>query len=273
MTWLIALLALYVVWIVVVFLTQRAVVFPGQALPVPAEAAPGPRVERWWLEVGGGEVEAWYHPPSVAGDDAPAPALVFGHGNGERIDDWAGAFRPLAERGVAVLLVEYPGYGRSAGSPCQASVTRTMVAAFDRLSARPEVDGTRIVGMGRSLGGGAICALARQRPLRALLLQSTFTSVRAFAGRFLVPPFVVRDAFDNLAVVRDFDGPVLVAHGTGDAVIPYRHGRRLASSTARATLLTYRCGHNDCPPDWRVYLGEVSDFLRENGVLRSGEGM
>lgn len=273
MTWILVLLGLYLVWLAVVFLTQRALVFPGQALPVSGASAPGPGVERWWLEVAGGEVEAWYHAPSGGASDACAPAVVFAHGNGERIDDWRGAFRPLSERGVAVLLVEYPGYGRSAGSPSQASVTEALVAGFDRLAGRPEVDGARIMGMGRSLGGGAICALARERPLRALLLQSTFTSVRAFAARFLVPPFMVRDPFDNLAVVRAFDGPILVVHGTDDAVIPYHHGRRLASATPRATFRSYRCGHNDCPPDWRGYLGEVSDFLKDEGLLGPGEGV
>src|SRR5579864_1324721 len=49
--------------------------------------------------------------------------------------------------------------------------------------------------------------------LRALILQSTFTSLDTFASHYWAPAFLLRDHFDNLAAVRSFPGPVLVIHG------------------------------------------------------------
>lgn len=294
MSWIALAVGLYLAWTVALYLGQRNMIFVGRTLPAPPDPAPGPGVEIWWLPTSGGEVEAWYHPPARGGRDGaegvsppatgdpgsdpasvrsrPVPALVFAHGNGERIDDWTGAFRPLADRGVAVLLVEYPGYGRSEGVPTEASVTETMIAAYDRLAARPEVDPARIVGLGRSLGGGAVAVLSRHRPLRALVLQSTFTSVRTFAARYLVPSFLVRDPFDALQAVGAFEGPVLVAHGLRDQVIPYAHGERLAAAAVQGRLVTWPCGHNDCPLDWGAWLDELMDFLAAHDIHPNGEG-
>jgi hypothetical protein len=47
---------------------------------------------------------------------------MFGHGNGEVIDYWVSALHRFQERGVSVLLVEYPGYGRSSGAPSEQSI-------------------------------------------------------------------------------------------------------------------------------------------------------
>jgi len=167
---------------------------------------------------------------------------------------------------VAVLLVEYPGYGRSEGEPSEQSVRDALLAAHDWLTARPEIDGSRIIGYGRSLGGGAICTLIGQRPLAALVLSSTFTSLRPFAAGMLLPSFLVRDAFDNIAALRSFKGPVLVIHGDVDELIPFAHGQALAQAIPGAQLLVFRAGHNNCPPDAVAFARQLEDFLRGHGL-------
>ena len=195
-------------------------------------------------------------------EGAPTPLLLYAHGNGELIDYWAGdEFEPLRAAGVSVLLVEYPGYGRSSGSPSQASIAQSMVAAFDWAVAQPGVDRARVVGYGRSLGGGAVCALARERPLAALVLESTFTSVRALAAElFHLPGFLVLDPFDNLAAVSTFEGPILVLHGERDEMIPFEHARRLHAANRRSQLHLLPCGHNDCARPWEL----IERFLLAN---------
>jgi len=129
---------------------------------------------------------------------------------------WAGALDEFRRWGLAVMLVEYPGYGRSDGSPSEAGIREAMIGAYDILVARASIDRSRIVGYGQSLGGGAIAALSERRPVRAMILQSTFTSLRTFASRYWMPSFLVRDAFDNVAAVAKFAGPILVLHGERD---------------------------------------------------------
>lgn len=247
------------------FLAQRSLIFPGRHMRAP-EAGPA-TADGWrrtWLRTEHGRSEAWLLP---SGSTEPGAALLFAHGNAELIDDWPELLRGAREVGASLLLVEYPGYGRSEGSPSQSAIRDTMVAAYDWLATQPEVDPARIVGFGRSLGGGAACTLVGERSLAGLVLQSTFTSVRAFARSRLLPGFLVRDPFDNLAALGRFDGPVLVLHGDRDDLVPYAHGQALASAAKRGRLVTYRCGHNDCPPSFDAMWRDVGAFLREHEIL------
>ena len=237
-------------------------------IPLPAESAPSiPGMETIWLNTSFGNVEAWFLPPVTDRNLSPAPAVIFGHGNGEIIDYWPQELRVFSRMGIGLLLVEYPGYGRSEGSPSQNSITEAFVSAYDVLSSRKDVDASRIVFLGRSLGGGALCSLAQKRPSASLILMSSFTSVRAFAIRYLAPSFLVRDTFDNLAVVRGYPNPVLIIHGKRDAIIPFSHGQKLYQAAKKGEMITYNAGHNDCPPDWDVFWKDVEGFLRRHGII------
>lgn len=246
-------------WVAATWVLQRAALFPR-----PPAAPVSPAANRADVEIislGPDEVEAWYLPARNV--EGPAPVLVFTHGNGELIDYWLDPFSGIPEWGVGILLVEYPGYGRSGGQPSERTIGRVMAEAYDQLAARPEVDAKRIVAWGRSLGGAAACSLADQRDVAALILESTFTGVRPLARRFgLVGP-LVRDPFDNLRIVEEFSGPVLVLHGEHDSIVPVAHGRKLAEAAPVAELLVMPCGHNDCPLQWPV----IRSWLERQALL------
>lgn len=240
--------------------------YPGVAIRVPREPPPAPGLERWQLATPEGDVEALFLPGRGANASGRRPAVVFGHGNGEVVDFWTTGLDGFRDRGIGVLLVEYPGYGRSAGRTSERAIRTAMSAAYDRLVSDPRVDPSRVVGFGQSLGGGAVCLLSRDRPLRALILQSTFTSFAAFTSRYLAPAFLLRDRFDNETAVRSFAGPVLVIHGRQDEVIPYRLGQRLAAASPRATLRLYDCGHGCWDPDHLPFWKDVDAFLAASGI-------
>ena len=244
------------------FALQRAVLFPRPPRPDRSPAEGRPDVDVTWLGPKR-QVEAWYLPPAGAGNAPPAPAIVFTHGNGELIDYWLDEFEVVRSWGIGVLLVEYPGYGRSGGSPSEDSITGVMEGAFDFLAARPDVDSRRIVAYGRSVGGGAAGVLVRRRPVAALILESSFTSMRDMARRHGLFGPLVRDPFDNLRAVGEFGGPVLVIHGRDDRLIPPAHGRALTERARFGKLVLLECGHNDCPRPWP----ELRMFLERHGFL------
>lgn len=253
------LLALGGCW-AVIYAAQRKLVFPAPRTDA-SRALPA-EIEADWLEQGPSRSETWFLPASFERAER-SPLIVYAHGNGELIDHWVDEFAPLRGAGISVLLIEYPGYGRSSGRPSQDSIAAVFRAAYDRAIADPRVDPERIVGWGRSLGGGAICALARERRLAALVLESTFTSIRAQARAFGLPGFLVRDPFDNLALVREFDGAVLLIHGERDTSIPIAQARELHAAAAGSELHELACGHNDCPRPWELGLR----FLRARELL------
>jgi len=260
---------IYVSYCLVLFLFQRYMLFPRFMLPDvdPVAYRARPDREIFWINASSGKVETWLLKPQNMSPNRPVPLVIFAHGNAERIEYNAEEMIPFQQWGLAILLVEFPGYGRSKGSPSQANIADAFVAAYDRISKRTDVDAAKIIFYGRSIGGGAICSLLDQRPAAAVILMSTFTSVRAFAPRYLVPPFLVRDPFDNVAVIQDYTGPLLLIHGKQDEVIPFAHSTRLLDAAPRARLIAYDCGHNDCPPAWRHFWQEIESFLRQAKIL------
>jgi pimeloyl-ACP methyl ester carboxylesterase len=217
------------------------------------------------LQTSFGQVEAWLFPAKTAD---PAPALIFTHGNGELIDDWGPEMAEVPAMGLSVLLVEFPGYGLSQGRPSRKAIRETSRTAFHRLAEEPGVDGSRIVAWGRSLGGGAAADLAMDRPVAALILQSTFVSTARMAWEaFRAPAFLVRDRWNNRRAVENFGGPILLMHGRTDEVIPFAHAETLAGLREGLEVAELPCGHNDCLPEWPRIRRIVEEFLRSNGIL------
>jgi len=259
--------AVYSGFLCLFVLAQGSLIYPGTYIPVNPVAPHVEGAQLLKISTTRGNVEAIFLPALAKAGPLPEPVMIFGHGNGEIIDYWLSALHGFQEHGVGVLLVEYPGYGRSTGSPSEESIRAVMDAAYDRIAADPRVDRTRIFGFGQSLGGGAICLLAKDRPLRALILQSTFTSLDTFAARYWMPSFVLRDHFDNLSTAGRFRGPVLVIHGRDDPLIPWQQGARLAEASTHSTFKLYNCEHMCWDPEHLPFWQDAVPFLRQAEII------
>ena len=255
------------------FFIQRRIIFPRSHIPYSSETEKVVSgIEKIWLDIPSGKLETWFMPPlnispSKSVPAKPAPAVIFGHGNAELIDFCPEELKVFTNIGVGVFLIEYPGYGRSEGSPSQKSISHAFNEGYKYLVSRKDVDPNRIILFGRSLGGGAVCTLASNKPSCALILQSTFTSVKSFTARFLAPGFIVRDPFDNLSVVSRYTNPVLIIHGKNDDIIPFSHGKALYEKCLKGKLIIYDCSHNDCPPDYAIFRKDIETFLTEIGII------
>jgi uncharacterized protein len=262
-----ALLLGYALFLALLFVQQRSMMFPGTAIPwdgvgqhLPAAA------ERVVLAASFGEVQGvLLH----ARAEAPvAPAALYFHGNAEFVDQNIDLLAPLAALGMHVLLLEYPGYAGTDGRPSRASLNEAARLGYDWLAARESVDATRIVAIGRSIGSGPAVDLAQQRNVAALVLLAPFTAIADFAWRLGAPPFLVRDRFDNRAGVARLEVPLLVLHGRRDGIIPFAQGETVVAASVHGQLLALDCGHNDCPFFGDRALSEMRTFLLQWGVLR-----
>jgi pimeloyl-ACP methyl ester carboxylesterase len=260
-------LLLYLAYAGYFYFNQRAILFPRHFITVPSGVPTMPGMEQMWLEMSTGQVEAWYLPPLGAETSAPAPLLILGHGNADLIDNWLSSVTGLREMGFGVLLVEYPGYGRSQGAPSYHAIRETFLLAYDTIARHPQVDPQRIVLFGHSIGGGAVSAIAAERPTSALILLASFTNIATLASDQWLPGFAALDPFDNLAVVRNYPHPLLIIHGKYDRTIPYQHGVALHAAAQHGKLITLECGHNGCIEDWDRFWRDLSPFFEEAGVL------
>jgi fermentation-respiration switch protein FrsA (DUF1100 family) len=258
----------YLFWMAILYLGQDTLLFkPYLAKPPHPPTDPRTIVTELPLDEGG-SVISWFIPALGVDEQHPGPAVVVLHGNAESIYQQKGTVQSYHELGVSVLLPEYRGYAGSGGKPSEKGIVADMVRFYDEMVRLPHVDASRIVFHGRSLGGGVAAQLAARRRPRALILESTFTSVAIRAHDYFVPSFLARNPFRTDAVIGDFDFPILIFHGAHDTVIPVDDGRRLAELAPHARYVEYEEVGHDLPSDryWPAYREEIERFLRETGV-------
>jgi hypothetical protein len=41
----------------------------------------------------------------------------------------------------------------------------------------------------------------------------------------------------------------------------------LHGAAKQGEMIAYSAGHNDCPPDWKVFWQDVEGFLRKNSII------
>lgn len=251
----IALIAvLAVAWVVVttawLWRYQERVVFqpPGIA---PEAPAPARRVD---FQAADGHALIGYVVSPHGASDPPGTVVIAFHGNADLAAwqvPWA---REVVERsGATVLLAEYRGYAGIPGTPTYGSAAADARGA---LAFARSLGASDIVLYGHSLGSAVAAELAldmRDRPPKALLLVSPFTSARDMAARILVAPVpwlwrrIARVHYDTRAVVAAIEAPVHVAHGSRDFNIPARMGREVHASARNPgnLLIVAGAGHND----------------------------
>ncbi len=174
-------------------------------------------------------LHAWWAAPS--GWTPAQGALLYCHGNAGNLSLRGPSMQRWQKTlGTAVLVFDYPGYGKSGGRPSEAGCYAAVDAAYRWLTSVSAVPGERVVLYGGLLGAAVALDLAVRRPHRGSVLVSAFTSVQDMARRefpWLPSRWLVRGAFDNLSKVGRTGRPVFVAHGTADRLVPFSHGERL----------------------------------------------
>jgi pimeloyl-ACP methyl ester carboxylesterase len=253
--------AAYAVVLVVLYLMQDRMVFPGaghgdRGLPLI------PRMESGVLLRPGGEE---FRIVTVR-EEPVRGVLVFFVGNGEDLYSGALQAQALARYGLMVIVPEYPGYGGSDGAPGKGAILECADATLDLAVRRARELGVPLLCGGSSLGCFPAVHLATKGGIERLLLRAPATTLAdAARGRFWWLPlgWLLRHDFDNLALAEKVRCPVLVVHGEQDQIVPLELGRRLAQALPRAELLEVPGhGHNDLDlsPEGPVG-GKVAAFL------------
>ena len=246
-------------------LTDRFVFVPSKypegnwTLP---QSLPAPVVDVHFSAADGTALHAWYSCPKAA----RATILVL-HGNGGNLTHRVHLLAALLGLPAAVLLLDYRGYGRSAGQPSEAGVYEDAQAALAWLAERGTTAG-RVILYGESLGGAVAIETARRTQVAGLIVQSSFTSMPDMARRITGLPlgFLLRSRMNSLGKVGSLAVPKLFFHGEADELVPVAMGRQLYEAAAEPKrLVTYPgVGHNDWPGGYgRQWLSEISTFLGE----------
>jgi fermentation-respiration switch protein FrsA (DUF1100 family) len=211
---------------------------------------------------GGTRLHAWWSAPE--GWHPDLGAVLYCHGNAGNLSHRGEGLRRWQDLlGQAVLIFDYPGYGRSGGRPSEAGCRAAAEAAHGHLTGVRGVPGERVLLYGGSLGGALAIDVASRRPARALVLVSAFTSLRDMARAVfpLVPGWVVSGRFDNLARIASCRAPVFIAHGTADRLVPFAQGERLFAAAPEPKQFFPMPGYDHNHTPWPEFYAALRQFL------------
>ena len=192
-------------------------------------ASDGVKLHAWWFRSG----------------DPGAPVMVWCHGNAGNLTDRADMAVEFAKRGVSVFLFDYRGFGRSEGSASESSLYKDALAAYDFVKQNSDAP---IAMYGESVGGPYAAYVAKERKVRAVVIENSFPSLMDMGNSLYKLGWTAPFAMRTTAWLNEAGAPVLVMHGTRDAVIPYALGKKLYDGLrVPKEMLTSHAGHCEIP--------------------------
>jgi pimeloyl-ACP methyl ester carboxylesterase len=272
---LIYIFAVYAAVVLFFAVMQTRLIFPGHATQGRPEAVvePPPGTELVRLKTKRGDAIFGLFGPALTPsggphpDPASRPTILDFYGNGMCLKAAAEGFDDFRRLGVNLMIVEYPGFGMSEGSPSEANCYAAADAAYDYLLTRADVNSKKIVAMGWSLGGAVAIDLAARRPVMGLVAYSTFTSLTDAAIHhypILPSPLLLIHRFESKRKIARVLCPILLGHGTADRVVPFSMRDRLARvAGGPVTKFTVEGGdHEDFfAANEGEILNKLADFL------------
>ena len=192
----------------------------------------------------GVRLSGWFIPAEEA-----KHVVLFFHGNAGNISHRLESIALFHRLGLSIFIIDYRGYGQSEGSPSEDGTYRDAAAAWQYLTEERNIATDQIIIFGRSLGGAVATWLAHNHPPKALIIESTFTSVPDMGVRqypFLPIRLLARIHYNSLERIPQINVPILIVHSSEDEIIPYSHGQQLfQAANEPKRFLQLRGGHNE----------------------------
>ena len=157
-------------------------------------------------------------------------AVLICHGIAETVDHWIAVQSLLADHGVASLVFDYAGYGRSTGTVRWDQCEADAVAAFEWLQTLSPALPPSLLGF--SMGSGVAAAIMDRISPKHLVLCAAFTSFQAATCAVGLPKRFACAAppiWNTLEALRRCPSPPLIVHGERDGLFPQQMAADLAA--------------------------------------------
>jgi fermentation-respiration switch protein FrsA (DUF1100 family) len=216
----------------------------------------------WLTARDGVRLHGWYVPAS----NTSAATVLFLHGNAGNISHRLEKLALFHGLGVNTLILDYRGYGQSAGTPNERGTYLDAQAGYDWLTQLRSVPSSSIIAYGESLGAAVAVELAVTNTVAGVVLEEPFTSV-AEVGQKLFPylpvRLLVRNKYNTLSKMARLRSPLLIFHSRDDEMFPYAYAERLlAAAPGPKRLVELRGSHNDAfLVSATVYRQALAEFL------------
>ncbi|MFC1753376.1 alpha/beta hydrolase [Thermoproteota archaeon] len=215
----------------------------------------------------GVRINAWFIPAKnkAARSGSDNFTILLCHGNGGNISHRLDKISMLNSLGLNVFIYDYRGYGKNKGTPSESGFKLDTNAAYNYLVKEKNIPSSNIIIYGESLGGAVAVNLAVEVEVRALILESTFTSVEDMTKMLypFFPTVLIQNRFDSLTKIKDVSVSKLFIHSKSDEIVPIVLGRKLYNhATEPKSFILIEGGHNQSVAEFKKQVEHgLRDFL------------
>jgi fermentation-respiration switch protein FrsA (DUF1100 family) len=190
--------------------------------------------------------------------------VIYFHGNAGSLVGWKDVSNQFLALDYNFLIIDYRGYGKSAGTFSEKGFYADGEAAYEYAKKLGYQD-NQIIFYGRSLGTGIAIEMAIRHPVKGLILETPFTNLSAIAMKthwYLLPTILLRYKFNNLQKASALKIPVLILHGYDDELIPFYHSQKLNDALlAPHTLIAIPHGNHNNLESFPQHNNAIKQFL------------
>jgi len=202
------------------------------------------------------KLSGWFIP---AKGKAQGTVIHF-HGNAQNMSAHYSYVSWLPANGFNLFVFDYRGYGKSEGKLSRKGVYEDAVAAVEYIKSRTDIDQSKIILFGQSLGGANAIAVAGENQFDGIVgvvSESAFSTYKSVATEHagiykpLAPLFIGNKFSPRKSVGKISPTPLLIIHSTHDSVVFYKHAEKLFKAAKEPKLL------------WTIQEGQHIDAFRE----------
>jgi uncharacterized protein len=174
--------------------------------------------------------------------------VLYFHGNKKNIAWYAGYIPHFTRNGYEVLMIDYPGYGKSTGKLTEKKLYAWALQVYQIANKKFSADS--IIIYGKSMGTGIAAQLASIRDCKRLILETPYYDFPSVISHYL-PVYPVRlmlhyklPTYQYLPLVK---APVTIFQGTNDWLVTYGNAKRLISLLKKGDefITVEGAGHNN----------------------------
>lgn len=187
--------------------------------------------------------------------------VLFLHGNSYNVEKFYQKMLPLAKAGYGTFMAEYRGFGGIKGEINQKNLEEDAIAAVNYLKSLG-YENDNIIVYGMSLGShmaiNTVYNLQKDGKFASLLLEVPFDSLHGVIEKVVPAPLpikqIVRDKYDNMAMIDKIDTNVLIMGGSEDPTVPIELAENLfAKASEPKTMLVYNEAKHNNLYDYKNY--------------------
>ncbi|MBM3243436.1 MAG: alpha/beta hydrolase [Candidatus Omnitrophica bacterium] len=192
----------------------------------------------------GVKIHGWLIPA----ENAYATVLYF-HGNAGNVSHRVEIARMFYDKGINFFIIDYRGFGKSAGTPAEKGTYLDGISAYNHLIEERKIPPEQIVIYGKSLGAAIAVDTAIKAKAGLLICESGFTSTKDMAKdifKFIPLWLFTGQKYDTISKIDKVRIPKLIIHSQNDEIVPFNHGKRLfEKANEPKEFYVMRGGHND----------------------------